>query len=244
MWKNRLSQALRPSRPSNPSNNASHLRQARPRPSQPSRRLKSTKPPSPSSPAAAAASKQQSRADRILSRLPRGMQGYAGRLRSAPLSHVVAFLVLHEITAVVPLLGLFGLFHYGGASAAPMGYMMEHYGDYVRDGTARFERYFTRKGWFGFGQEGEGDGGAGGGEATATAIARGVEDTGSGSDAVMSRWEGSDAKYRIVVEVALAYAITKVLLPARIVFSLWATPWFAGVMGRMRRILPLGRGRQ
>ena len=157
------------------------------------------------------------------------MQGYAGRLRSAPLSHVVAFLVLHEVTAVVPLLGLFGLFHYGGASAAPMEYMMEHYGDYVRDGTARFERYFTRKGWFGFG-----------GDAAATA--KGIE--GEGNDAVMSRWEGSDGKYRIVVEVALAYAITKALLPARIVFSLWATPWFAGLMGRMRRALPLGKGRQ
>lgn len=186
--------------------------------------------------AAAAASKQQSRADRILSRLPRGMQGYAGRLRSAPLSHVVAFLVLHELTAVVPLLGLFGLFHYGGASAAPIGYMMEHYGGYVRDGTAKFERYFTRKGWFGFGRED-----VGGGEAAA---AGGLKDDGDGDAAVMSRWEGSDSKYRIVVEVALAYAITKALLPARIVVSLWATPWFAGLMGRMRRVLPLGRGQK
>lgn len=162
------------------------------------------------------------------------MQGYAGRLRSAPLSHVVAFLVLHEVTAVVPLLGLFGLFHYGGASAAPMAYMMEHYGDYVRDGTARFERYFTRKGWFGFGRDEDG----GDGEAPGEGIQV------DGNDAVMSRWEGSDGKYRIVVEVALAYAITKALLPARIVFSLWATPWFAGLMGRMRRVLPLGKGRQ
>ncbi|POS80596.1 hypothetical protein DHEL01_v201017 [Diaporthe helianthi] len=227
MWKNRLFHALRP------------LRQPGTRLSQPARRLNSTKPPSTTpSPAsteaeAAAASKQQSRADRILSRLPRSMQGYAGRLRSAPLSHVVAFLVLHEITAVVPLLGLFGLFHYGGASAAPIGYMMEHYGDYMRDGTARFERYFTRKGWFGFGEEG--------GDQTASAVEAGGAD---GSDAVMSRWEASDGKYRIVVEVALAYAITKVLLPARIVFSLWATPWFAGLMGRMRRVLPVGKSRQ
>lgn len=222
-WKSRLFHALRP------------LRQPGIRFAQPARRLNSTKPPSPSptDAAAGAASKQQSRADRILSRLPRSMQGYAGRLRSAPLSHVVAFLVLHEITAVVPLLGLFGLFHYGGASAAPMGYMMEHYGDYVRDGTARFERYFTRKGWFGFGQE-EGD------QAANRVGADGVD----GSDAVMSRWEGSDGKYRIVVEVALAYAITKVLLPVRIVFSLWATPWFAGLMGRVRRVLPLGKKRQ
>lgn len=234
MWKTRLFHTLKP------------LRQAGTRFSQPARRLNSTKPPSKPSPpssteaaaaaaAAAAASKQQSRADRILSRLPRSMQGYAGRLRSAPLSHVVAFLVLHELTAVVPLLGLFGLFHYGGASAAPIGYMMEHYGAYVRDGTARFERYFTRKGWFGFGRED--------GEDVEEAPGGIKSDNGNDDDAVMSRWEGSDGKYRIVVEVALAYAITKALLPARIVVSLWATPWFAGVMGRIRRVLPLGKGK-
>lgn len=232
MWKTRLFQALQPLRHSSPQT-ASPLRHVRARLSQPARRLNSTKPPSPSPPspsaAEAAASKQQSRADRILSRLPRGMQGYAGRLRSAPLSHVVAFLVLHELTAVVPLLGLFGLFHYGGASAAPIGYMMEHYGAYVREGAARFERYFTRKGWFGFGGE-EGGGIRG--------------DDLEGDAAVMSRWEGSDGKYRIVVEVALAYAITKALLPARIVVSLWATPWFAGVMGRIRRVLPMGKGQK
>lgn len=231
MWKTRLSHALKPLRQAGTTRFSS----------QPARRLNSTKPPSTTPPpasssteaAAAAASKQQSRADRILSRLPRGMRGYAGRLRSAPLSHVVAFLVLHELTAVVPLLGLFGLFHYGGASAAPMGYMMEHYGAYVRDGTARFERYFTRKGWFGFGRE-DGEEAPGG-----------IKGDNENDDAaVMSRWEGSDAKYRIVVEVALAYAITKALLPARIVVSLWATPWFAGVMGRIRRILPLGKAQK
>lgn len=234
MWKQRLSRAFRP------------LRQAGTRSSQPAKRLNSTKPPSqspspspsssPSSATAqAAASKQQSRAERILGRLPPSMQKYTGRLRSAPLSHVVAFLVLHEVTAVVPLLGLFGLFHYGAPAAAPIGYMMEHYGGYVRDGTAKFERYFTRKGWFGFGQ----------GEEEKAVVAPAGEKGGDDADAaVMSRWEGSDEKYRIVVEVALAYAITKVLLPARIVVSLWATPWFAGVMGRMRRVLPLGKGRK
>ncbi|KAI3400859.1 hypothetical protein diail_1548 [Diaporthe ilicicola] len=243
MWKQRLHQALRP------------LRQAGTRLSQPAKRLNSTKPPpqarsttpspSPSpSPSAAAASKQQSRADRILGRLPPSMQKYTGRLRSAPVSHVVAFLVLHEITAVVPLLGLFGLFHYVAHAAAPIGYMMEHYGDYVRDGTAKFERYFTRKGWFGFGQEGVVNGEEGKNGAVVPVAGKGGGDDADADAGVMRRWEGSDEKYRILVEVALAYAITKVLLPARIVFSLWATPWFAGVMGRMRRVLPLGKGRK
>lgn len=44
---------------------------------------------------------------------------------------------------------------------------------------------------------------------------------------------------RVVLEVATAYAITKVLLPVRILGSVWATPWFArrvlGVFKRFRR---------
>lgn len=156
------------------------------------------------------------------------MRKYTTRLRDAPLSHVVAFLVLHEITAVAPLLGLFGLFHYC-TDAVPLGYMMEHYGAYVREGTARFERYFRRKGWFGFGQgEGEGEDDEAGRRLRAE----------KGDDGVLDRWASSDEKYKVVVEVALAYAITKALLPVRIMASLWATPWFAGVMGRVRSILP------
>ncbi|KUI60289.1 hypothetical protein VP1G_07482 [Cytospora mali] len=166
--------------------------------------------------------KQQSRADRILSQLPASMQKYTTRLRNAPLSHVVAFLILHEMTAVVPLLGLFGLFHY--TDYVPLGYMMEHYGGYVRDGTARFERYFKRKGWFGFGRDED--------EAGGQLQAEG------GDEGVMDRWASSDGKYKIVVEVALAYSITKVLLPVRIMASLWMTPWFAGLMVRIRGVLP------
>ena len=44
---------------------------------------------------------------------------------------------------------------------------------------------------------------------------------------------------RVVLEVATAYAITKVLLPVRIIGSVWATPWFArrvlGAYSRFRR---------
>jgi hypothetical protein len=53
---------------------------------------------------------------------------------------------------------------------------------------------------------------------------------------VLERWE-ADPKYRVVVEVALAYALTKVLLPVRIVASVWATPWFAGVLLRLRSLV-------
>ncbi|KAK3684999.1 hypothetical protein B0T22DRAFT_537420 [Podospora appendiculata] len=161
------------------------------------------------------------RAERILSRLPPSLQKYTSRLRDAPVSHVVAFLILHEITAVVPLLGLFGVFHY--TNFVPIGYTLEHYGGYVREGVGRFECYFTRKGWFGFGSADESAMPAGG-------------DADSEDDTVLQRWESSDGKYKFVVEVALAYALTKVLLPLRILASVGATPWFAGVLVRLRNL--------
>lgn len=104
--------------------------------------------------------------------------------------------------------------------------MMENYGGSVREGVGRFERYFRRKGWFGFGAEDVNP------------------DNGGASEdgvAVMDKWEDPDGKYKIVVEVGLAYAITKVLLPARILASVWATPWFAGLLARIRGALPVAR---
>ncbi|KAF9641384.1 putative mitochondrial seryl-trna synthetase protein [Lasiodiplodia theobromae] len=73
-----------------------------------------TQPPSPpeASEAAAAAARKQSRLDRVISRLPGRLQRYLSPLRSAPLTHVTAFLLLHEITAIVPLVGLAATFHY------------------------------------------------------------------------------------------------------------------------------------
>ncbi|KAK4137506.1 hypothetical protein BT67DRAFT_363388, partial [Trichocladium antarcticum] len=163
-----------------------------------------------------------SRIDRVLSRLPPRLRKYTARLRGAPVTHVAAFLVLHEVTAVVPLLGLFGLFHY--TEHVPVAYMLAHYGGYVREGVGRFERWFRRRGWFGFGEGG--GGGGGGGEEKKRGNRGQGEDEG-----VMELWE-RDPRYRVVVEVALAYALTKVLLPVRVVASMWATPWFAGVLMR------------
>ncbi|KAK4104000.1 hypothetical protein N658DRAFT_493484 [Parathielavia hyrcaniae] len=170
---------------------------------------------------------KQAKANRILSRLPRPLHRYASRLRGAPVTHVVAFLVLHEITAVVPLLGLFGLFHY--TEYVPVVWMLGHYGGYVREGVGRFERWFRKKGWFGFGEESDLEEEAGQGQG-------GRE--GEVDDA-LRRWE-REPKYRAVVEVALAYALTKALLPVRIVGSLWATPWFAGVLGRVGKLVRRG----
>ncbi|KXH49846.1 hypothetical protein CSIM01_03983 [Colletotrichum simmondsii] len=167
-------------------------------------------------------------ADRILDRVPLRFQKYTTGLRKAPVSHVVAFLILHEITAVVPLLGLFGFFHY--TNFLPLEYVTGHWAGYVRDGVGMAERYFSRKGWFGFEAQDRG---------TMTGQLEGDGEVESTQD-VLEKWQ-KDGKYKVVVEVAMAWAITKALLPARILVSVWGTPWFAGVMGRTRGLFRPGR---
>ncbi|KAK0635173.1 hypothetical protein B0T17DRAFT_469630, partial [Bombardia bombarda] len=163
------------------------------------------------------------RVQRIINKLPAYLKTYATRFKVAPVQHLVTFLVLHEVTAIVPLVGLFGLFHY--TNVAPIGKVMEYYGDYVREGVARAERYFTKKGWFGFG-EGEGEEAGvmtadGGSWLPPINLEDSVE---AQNDTVQSRWESADPKYKIAVEVALAYGLTKAMLPLRIMVSFWLTP--------------------
>ena len=86
----------------------------------------------------------RSRVERITSRLPRVLRKYTTPLVNAPLTHISAFLVLHELTAVIPLLGLAGIFHY--TQWMPP-YISE--GKWVSDGVEKFGNYFRRKGWLG-----------------------------------------------------------------------------------------------
>lgn len=163
--------------------------------------------------------------DRITSKLPRRLQKYTNGLRNAPVSHVVSFLILHELTAIVPLFALFAVFHY--TTYVPISYMTEHFGEYVQGGVARFEKYFRRKGWFGFGQE----------DPSPSPESATEGEGKSQTDEAMDRWRSGDRKYEILMEVALAYAVTKALLPVRIICSVSATPWFAGVLVRAKRLL-------
>jgi hypothetical protein len=184
------------------------------------------------SPHDAAEQKRTSRAERILAKLPRWTHKYTARLRGAPATHVAAFLVLHEVTAVAPLLALFGLFHY--TSLAPVDAVMgSRYGAYAEEGARRAERYFRRKGWFGFSAQ-EGDSSVAVSKSDATVAESQDFD---GVDGIKRRWSGADTRYKAVVEVALAYAITKALFPARILVSVWATPWFAGRLVALRRLV-------
>ncbi|MCJ1354535.1 MAG: hypothetical protein MMC33_004524 [Icmadophila ericetorum] len=141
------------------------------------------------------------RVARMQSRLPRFLQSYTTPLLDAPISHIISFLLLHEITAVVPLFGLAGFFHY---SQWMPPFISE--GKWVADGMEKFGNWFRKRGWPGeVGEDGKHLG------------KRGVW------------WGRSEGGVRIVVEFATAYAITKALLPLRLIFSVWATPWFARV---------------
>jgi hypothetical protein len=113
---------------------------------------------------------------------------------------------LHEITAIIPLFGLAAAFHYFNWLPP---WIAE--GALVKSGVEKFGRYLRRKGWIDDG------------------------DVVVGEDAKSGRLGGSAGKWwgrgeggvRIVVELATAYAVTKILLPVRLVFSVWATPAFA-----------------
>jgi hypothetical protein len=157
-----------------------------------------------------------SRIDRILNTFPSFLHPYTSSLRSAPASSITAFLILHEITAIVPLVGLASLFHYSGWTPS---FLAE--GSYVAEGVKKFGRYFERKGWFGFSStnpQSDPDNKRGDGKI-------GVEE-------VEQKWHVGEKGSRILIEVATAYAITKVLLPVRVIASVWATPWFARVVLR------------
>jgi hypothetical protein len=148
-----------------------------------------------------------SRIDRLLNRLPKFLHPWTAGLRNAPVSHITSFLILHEITAIVPVVGLAAGFHYTGYLPT----FLEH--DSVTASAEKYERYFRRKGWFGLDEE--------------HAIEQDAElksalDGSTGEDV-----KGYSNSTRIVMEVATAYVITKALLPVRIIGSVWATPWFA-----------------
>lgn len=137
---------------------------------------------------------------KVLDRIPAFLKPYTNGLRNAPVSHVTTFLLLHELTALLPLIGLSLYFHYTDS--------LPHFADnkYVSQGIERFSRYFRRKGWFGLNQD----------------------DVIFVEDVLESEKEGTTRNMskgtKIVLEVATAYAITKVLMPVRLVVSVWATP--------------------
>ena len=141
-----------------------------------------------------------SRIERLESRLPRVLRRFTAPLRRAPVSHITAFLLLHELTAVVPLFGLAGLFHY--TQWLPP-FISE--GKWVSEGVDKFGRWLRKRGWI-----------------------DGVEEEDARKHQGRTKWwDRGQGGTRIVVEFATAYAVTKALLPLRLPLSVWLTPWFA-----------------
>ncbi|KAE8441945.1 hypothetical protein EG329_004153 [Mollisiaceae sp. DMI_Dod_QoI] len=185
--------------------------------------------------AASSESRARARINAFHSRLPKFLHPYTRGLLNAPVSHLIAFLILHEITAIVPLVGLAGLFHY--MNWLPRSWVE---GRWVREGVERFGRYFGRKGWFGFSRENAQSAVEGENEGAKERIeTRDREKDGRVTiESTEKRWHVGEQGSRILVEVATAYAITKVFLPARILLSVWGTPWFARVfVGRVRGLI-------
>jgi hypothetical protein len=167
----------------------------------------------------------QSRVDRINRRLPAFLHKHTRALGTAPLSHITSFLILHELTAIIPLFGLAAYFHY--THWLPSWFAE---GAFVLSGVERFGRYFRRKGWIRSGEAEEA-------EREVAELQHEREavkslDISGGEEAKKLRkvdkaWNLSEGGVRLVVEFATAYAITKALLVPRIMFSVWATPGFA-----------------
>ncbi|PHH60427.1 hypothetical protein CDD81_1671 [Ophiocordyceps australis] len=157
------------------------------------------------------------RIERLAAKMPESVKRYTAKMRQYPGSYITAFLILHEVTAVVPLVLLVLLFHY--TTIMPMEYLMDKTQKRLKESMASFERYFRRKEYFGF---------------------KANEDASSNEDEsqqeAMERWRQGDPMYRILVETALAWAITKLLLPVRAIVTIEATPWFAGVLIKAKKL--------
>ncbi|GAP92714.1 putative mitochondrial seryl-tRNA synthetase protein [Rosellinia necatrix] len=255
----------------------------------PARRFQSTGPgPGPGPEPAPTQARRISRVLAGASRfLPRRLRDSLGGLRSAPLSHVGAFLVLHEVTAVLPIFGLAWAFH--ALDWTPAAWVLGPWAAWAEDGLRRWLPYFRRKGWLGLGSEED----AGGEEAleselreearrrkeeeekkkksedhrgktgwltrfwgsrevdpaadsaAATASGEAIAGEGKGEKAAAA-WQkikqvatvdNTGEGYKIGVQIAAAYAITKFLLVPRIALSLWLTPWLArGFVGFRRMV--------
>lgn len=135
------------------------FRQSLARPRRPQARFESTKTsPAPKTTTQASAdltAKQAGRLDKVITRtqrwLPKRFHAPLQNFRSAPGSHIVGFLLIHELTAIVPLFGLAAAFHY--YDIVPAGYVFGPWAPYVQDGAFKMLRYFRRKNFFGMGEE-------------------------------------------------------------------------------------------
>ncbi|GAA5888632.1 hypothetical protein JCM16303_005294 [Sporobolomyces ruberrimus] len=183
---------------------------------------------------------------RILLHRPVSTSSYLGSLRrrypaADPPSLVISFLILHELTAIVPLSVLFGTFHYLGLGAGIVAWTLAESEStdstregreegtssvqgaktrvrkWVSEGEEQAERLGRRYGWFGWEKESK--------EERVERKAR--------QDLDSTPKELSDESLKVtgdVANVAAAYLIVKALIPLRILISLRLTPSLANVI--------------
>jgi hypothetical protein len=126
----------------------------------------------------------------------------------------VSFLILHEITAIVPLFGIAAGLHY-----APDAIGVDKLANipFIEEGRQRMWRWGVRRGWVKADEQDH--------------EVQTLKDEGRNA----ARKKDNAAVW--VMELAAAWAITKFLLPVRIGASVWATPWFARtIFGPLRRM--------
>ncbi|KAF2673330.1 hypothetical protein BT63DRAFT_451367 [Microthyrium microscopicum] len=159
---------------------------------------------------AQADSQRISRLQRLNSRFPPFLRSYTTPLLTAPISHVTSFLILHEITAIVPLVLLASAFHYSN-------WLPERIveGEWVKAGVEKWGKYFRRKGWV-----------EGNPEKPAVSTMK-AGDVAKGAEMDVDAVKNKSGGWKVVVEVATAWAVVKAILPVRVVGSVWLTPWFA-----------------
>jgi hypothetical protein len=137
--------------------------------------------------------------------VPPSLRKLTAPLASAPVSHVTAFLILHEITAILPLVGLAATFHY--TNWLPEGWAKS---EWVEQGVQKWGRYLRKKGW--------------------------IKESEKAENSTVTATTTPEQGVKLVLEVAVAWALVKMALPIRIAASVGLTPWFA-----RRVILPIGR---
>ena len=188
------------------------------------RRSQTTGGPSPPNPQKP--SRLLNKVDRWITRFPTFLQPPLLALRRAPASTVLSFAILHELTAIVPLVGLVGLFHY--TQWLPPWFAESHV---LVTSVEKLGKWFRKRGWISDDAEAkveeevkEGKGG------------KWFEKT---RDKLGRKWERGEGGSRLLVETATAWAVVKVLLPVRLVVCAWWAPGFARWV-----VIPIGVGVQ
>ncbi|KAH7033490.1 uncharacterized protein B0I36DRAFT_109722 [Microdochium trichocladiopsis] len=256
---------------------------------------------------AAKEARRRATAERIANSSLRFMPSFIGRRLRGPLenmikspgSHVVSFLIIHEITAILPLFGFMSLFVY--MDWVPTAWVAGPWAAWALEGVRKYAGYFRKKGWFGMGGaegveggrklEGELEeevqhqhqhqpaaharqqqeqqeqqkekagwfgfssknkaGGAREGDGKSASAVEAHEeaktkDQSTAGKVATTTWhavkkvvtfDNIDTGYKTSIQFAAAYAITKMLLPARLALSVWLTPSGARVFSRMWRFV-------